>query len=612
MPYVLALTLAACQGAAPETPAVTPVGPGEAWLDPDTWKGAAPTANSDVVIPAGKRVVLDTNTAIKNLTVNGTLEFARKDIELWAASIMVMGAGSIKIGSAAQPFRQRATITLTGAKTGANIMGMGEKVLGAMGGGTLEFYGEARTSWMHLAATANKGATQISLEANPNWRIGDKLMLASTDFDMNQAEALTVTAVGGANVSFTPALKYTHFGQIQTFNGLAVDSRAEVALLNRSIKIQGDDASVGTGFGGHIMIMDRGSKAKLENVEITRMGQEGIIKRYGLHFYQLFDGGQDSFVKNSSIHNTFNRCLVVHGTNKMLLQRNSCVDNIGHAFFLEDGAEVENKFIENLGMLTRAPKPGKTVIPADTENPATFWITNPRNTFKGNVAAGSDGFGFWFALPFGKIGLTASSAPNEYKTIPFQDEWKFDFAGKTAHSSETGLFEDGCVNSDFSTSVCYFGASARAKGTQLGFVPKASDPRTFLDITTGTFTAYKNTLGIWNRGTNQRYNDVRLADNADGMVLACLDCETVGGVIAGETANKGNPKPGERTGPFGHSLLDRHTVFVGSRVSRTRIDHHIPTHFFRVTIHYRTRTLEISIKRWSAIAFTRDRSASRI
>ncbi len=557
------LILVACQGAptpgqtpptTPQPPAVTPVGPGEAWSDPGNWGGGLPNATSSVVIPAGKRIVLDGNVTVKSLTVNGTLEFARKDLELKAGFIMVMGGGAFKIGSELQPFTQRATITLTGGNTGANNMGMGEKFLGAMGGGSLEFYGESRTGWTHLTQTANKGATQLTLEGNSNWRVGDTLKLASTDFDMNQAESLTVTSVNGNTVTFTPALKYTHFGQVQSFNNLAVDSRAEVALLNRSIKIQGDDSSLASGFGGHMMIMDRASKAKLQDVEITRMGQEGILKRYALHFHQLFDDGQNSFVKNSSIHDTFNRCLVVHGTNKLLVQRNSCVDNIGHAFFLEDGAEVENKFIENLGMLTRVPKSGKAVIPADADSPATFWITNPRNTFTGNVAAGSDGFGYWFALPQDKIGVTAATNPSEYKTLPFQEEWKFDFSGNTAHSSGTGLFEDGCVLPDFSTTACYFGGSARAKGTELGFVPKASDPRTFLDITTGTFTAYKNKLGVWNRGTNQRYNDVRLADNGDGMILACFDCEVVGGVIAGETANKGNPKPGERTGPFGHSL----------------------------------------------------------
>jgi hypothetical protein len=30
------------------------------------------------------------------------------------------------------------------------------------------------------------------------------------------------------------------------------------------------------------------------------------------------------------------------------------------------------------------------------QSPASFWITNPDNIFRGNHAAGSDNYGFWF------------------------------------------------------------------------------------------------------------------------------------------------------------------------------------------------------------------------
>ena len=75
-----------------------------------------------------------------------------------------------------------------------------------------------------------------------------------------------------------------------------------------------------------------------------------------------------------------------------------CYDNIGHAYFLEDGAETGNVFEGNLGLATRRPATGEQVLPSDVA-PATFWITNPDNTYRRNVAAGSSGFGFWFALP---------------------------------------------------------------------------------------------------------------------------------------------------------------------------------------------------------------------
>ena len=65
---------------------------------------------------------------------------------------------------------------------------------------------------------------------------------------------------------------------------------------------------------------------------------------------------------------------------------------------LEDGGEWDNVFDKNLGAkVDRLPRG----VPRDGETdffPSVFWITNPSNTYTGNVAAGSQGPGFWFEL----------------------------------------------------------------------------------------------------------------------------------------------------------------------------------------------------------------------
>lgn len=58
---------------------------------------------------------------------------------------------------------------------------------------------------------------------------------------------------------------------------------------------------------------------------------------------------------------------------------------MGHAFFLEDGAETGSVLRANLGLLTRR---SNALLATDT-TPATFWITHPNNTLVGNVAAGA-------------------------------------------------------------------------------------------------------------------------------------------------------------------------------------------------------------------------------
>ena len=75
-------------------------------------------------------------------------------------------------------------------------MGMGNRVLG-VNGGTLDLHGEPRAGWTRLAATARPGRPSSSWLTSPPWRAGDKLVVASTDFDPKRAEVVTVAARSG-------------------------------------------------------------------------------------------------------------------------------------------------------------------------------------------------------------------------------------------------------------------------------------------------------------------------------------------------------------------------------------------------------------------------------
>ena len=75
---------------------------------------------------------------------------------------------------------------------------------------------------------------------------------------------------------------------------------------------------------------------------------------------------------------------------------------------IRDGIEVGNTFLRNLGAQTSNQV---TLIPGeDDDEAATFWITSVQNTYIGNIAAGSQDSGFWFAPH--KRGPRASLYPN--------------------------------------------------------------------------------------------------------------------------------------------------------------------------------------------------------
>ncbi len=94
-------------------------------------------------------------------------------------------------------------------------------MIGVLAGGRLELHGESRLAWTKLASTAPVGATEITLLQAPNWRAGDRIVLASTDFDPFQAEEATITEVSGATVRFDAPLRYAHWGVMQSVSGVS-------------------------------------------------------------------------------------------------------------------------------------------------------------------------------------------------------------------------------------------------------------------------------------------------------------------------------------------------------------------------------------------------------
>ncbi len=103
--------------------------------------------------------------------------------------------------------------------------------------------------------------------------------------------------------------------------------------------------------GGHFVIFQTGSPQLIQGIELFNMGQRGIHGRYPLYWF-LSQSAQNSYVKKVSIHQSKQRCLVLHGTWNLLMEQNGAYDNYGHCFFMEDGMEFGNVFRNNLAFLT--------------------------------------------------------------------------------------------------------------------------------------------------------------------------------------------------------------------------------------------------------------------
>jgi len=533
------------------------------WSDAATWADKkVPAAGAAVTINQGMDVVLDASTPpLHGLTINGKLSFANnKDLELTTEWIMVHG--ELEIGTEKALHTRKATITLTNDVKDEDISGVGgtnDKVdRGIMlMGGTLNLHGDTQNTWTKLANTANAGSTSIQVLSAAGWRVGDEIVLASTDFDPRQAERRTISAISGNTITLDKKLDYMHFGKI-TFD---VDERGEVGMITRNIKLQASADAEQSFYGGHVMAMAT-SKMFVEGVEFNRMGQNLTLARYPIHWHLVGDA-KGQYIKNSALHDTYNRCVTVHGTNFLRVENNVTYNTVGHCFFLEDGAEHGNEFVHNLGIQTKChtSKPcvptnlsaagearpaggngqqSKDVLLPSDNTVATYWITNPDNTFRDNVAAGSDSNGFWMSLPEhpqGKFTGTEISANTWPRRTPFRE-----FKGNVAHSNYDSFMFDRNIAANNTFSV--------TGSSHTGLENPADANSKALESVFEDLTAYKNRNGgIWGRGEMHVFRNVKLADNAFDFTHAsgafgryAFTSRVVDSLFVGETENIGNPR----------------------------------------------------------------------
>jgi cell migration-inducing and hyaluronan-binding protein len=489
-----------------------------------------------VTIPAGASVLLDVDTPVLDgVMVHGELVFEDKaGVGLSAQWVMIMGPGSVlRAGSESGPYFNQTHITLHGTDRARNVSGepapwnSGNKFLMAMDGGTLALHGasRAKTAWTKLGATAAAGATTLTLErADTGWSVGDKLVVGPTGFSATTAEEVTITAIDGASVTFSPALAHPHWGQLQSFGGTPVDERAVVGLLTRNIQVRGAADSDAQKFGAHLMIMGGLSGRPraygyVEGVEFTRTGQAGLAGRYTFHWHWVGEGDGQYF-RDNSIHHAFQRAANVHRTSGVLVEDNVAYHVQNHNYvWAEDGHETEfnNTFRRNLAVrVIHPPTIAEFAFGERDEAPATqeewrtsgFWGRNTSHVFEGNHVAGvQGGMGYFF-----DIGGGVGPDPK----LPH-----FRFEDNTAQSC-TDLFSGLAPQNDMYPPL--------VRGVGLFVSGRDAGPQAFSGL-----RAFKNKLGAWMEAGGHTVTNSVFSNNAGAMF--CLISRLENSVVVGRTAN---------------------------------------------------------------------------
>ncbi|GAB5526083.1 MAG: hypothetical protein Roseis2KO_39550 [Roseivirga sp.] len=420
-------------------------------------------------VPAGATYAIGSNAYnFSSLNIDGTLVAAQnQNVNISANYVLVRNSGRLQIGQELAPYTREATITLKGTNPSQmDVMHMGTKFLGAMNNGVIELHGKEKVSWTKLRETVSSVSStpnRLKLTEAVDWEVGDEIVIAPSrapgrdsngdedDSFAYEYEKRKINSLTNSNkdLILDAGVDYQHTGQKLFYSGYgqswAPDIRAEVGLLSRNIKIQGD--GMGTKFGAHVMIMrtmddmmyNRKPKAYFNGVELYRVGQVKKTGRYPFHWHQM-DDVDGQYFKNSSVHQSYNRALTIHRTNNTLVENNVFFDHIGHGIFFEEGNEEGNKILGNLVIGSKRPsaaeaisshvEDGETINEWQNRGPAAYWITHPNNTIEGNVAAGTVGTGFWYIFPRWDTG----GQNKEPQKAPFGS-----FKNNVAHSANSGF-----------------------------------------------------------------------------------------------------------------------------------------------------------------------------
>ncbi|MEM9146169.1 MAG: hypothetical protein AAGC57_08205 [Pseudomonadota bacterium] len=100
------------------------------------------------------------------------------------------------------------------------------------------------------------------------------------------------------------------------------------------------------------------------------------------------------YIKDSSVHHSFNKGITVHNTQGAELTDNAVYETISHNYYLEERETYDNTLTGNLGVNARGVGRFGTIRGANDDNPSNFYTPNGHNTWIDNHAAGSADKGF--------------------------------------------------------------------------------------------------------------------------------------------------------------------------------------------------------------------------
>ena len=430
------------------------------WSDPNTWGGEAPPRAGDSVhVPKGQVLLVDVSPPeLYAVIVEGVImwedksrlqvpDLSQQTFDAW---FIMVREGQFKIGAPDLPYEGNLTITLHGNRESKQLPGFGNKSI-MVHNGQIDIHGKPVTkTWTYLEIGAVPGDKQVTLTEASEWKVGDKIIITSTGQSREETEERYITEVNGKVLKFEEGLEFYHFSgeidpnknhntgdQVEANNTIDPAGRdqpfilrGEVGLLTRNVKIQGDETTIETGHGVHIMLRgEEGvARGRYSYMEVFRAGQKFQLGRYPIHFHMI-GHVVDNYVRGCAVHKTFNRGTTLHGIHFLVLEKNVYYDTMGHTIFLEDGIETNNIIQHNLVVYVNK----STAMLKSDLKPSGLWQSRATNLIRENNFVGCAGNGVWFEPSSHPTG------PSATKDICSKHDPLVQFDRNIMHSNTIGL-----------------------------------------------------------------------------------------------------------------------------------------------------------------------------
>jgi hypothetical protein len=223
-----------------------------AWSDKTTWGGDfAPTEMETIYVPAGLNLLVDVDKTemLNAVIVEGSIIFApeldKDHHRYFDAHYIFIRNGTMEVGTEEHPYDSKITITMHSSISDPYLPIYGNKVIGCRYC-ILDLHGPKREpAWTVLEKTSEAGENTMTMQRDVDWKVGELVGIASTDYDGRHAEKRTITSIDRSNpakpiITLDKAFEYKHFAMTQTYGTETIDMRAEVGLLSRNVRVRGD------------------------------------------------------------------------------------------------------------------------------------------------------------------------------------------------------------------------------------------------------------------------------------------------------------------------------------------------------------------------------------